>query len=171
MKDYNKLFIQYLKSKGITDVKSLTNEEKELYITDFLLTPEMQTVIQAEISEQSGYSNWAWLTKVFTKKDKEEGAEGSERKPLFSKETKAKFTGIFNNVVGGLIGKLGNGLGFNPDKEAILNSVSPEMQTTNESDKVDAEKEKKKKTTIIIVAVSVIVITIGIISYFSFRNN
>lgn len=171
MRDFNKLFIEYLKSKGIKDVNTLTDEEKELYITDFLLTPEMQDYIQIQISEQSGYSNWAWLSKLFKKKEGEEGEEGETKKPIFSQETKDKFKGVFDNVVGGLIGKLGNGLGFNPNKDAILNSVSPNMQTATTTDTTKNDDAKKKKTTYIIVGASLLVIAIGLITYFATKNN
>jgi len=189
------LFIDYLKNKGIANVNILSDEEKEMYLTDFMLTPEMQQIVVSEAKAQLGedeYSNFALFSAIKGLFNKD-GKENGEKKPLFSPETKDKFKGIFNNIAGGLISKLGNGLGFNPNVSAISSAVNPVNNigtgktndhgggssgggtsktntSSTEDTPEDAEKEKKKKI-MLFGGIGLLLIGIGIALYFGLRNN
>jgi len=173
------LFINYLKSRDIVNIESLTDEEKELYLTDFMMTPEMQDITIAETKKQLGedYSNFS-IIGLF-KKDKESG----DKKPLFSPETKEKFKNAFGNIAGGLISKLGKGLGFNPNVSAISSAVNPvnnpvfsgTKKEVDNNSKPNAgtqpeDKKAKNKKMLIIGGIVVFVIGVGIALYFGLRN-
>ncbi len=187
------LFIEYLKNKGITNVNELTDDEKEIYLTDFMLTPEMQDITLAEVQKElaekeSEYSNFkilASMTNIF----KNKGENSGNKKPIFSPETKEKFKNAFNNIAGGLISKLGKGFGFNPDVSAISNAVNPANNisavtpgktndenskpnvATTEEPKPEADKKDKNKKIMIYGGIGFLIIGIIIALYFAFRNN
>jgi len=181
---YN-LFIDYLKSKNVADVNELSDDKKELFLADFMLTPEMQELTISEVKKElendddfSDFAIGAFFGKIFKKG---EGGTDGNKKPLFSPETKDKFKNAFNKVAGGLLSKLGKGLGFKPDTKAISETINPAnniavssaplASSTPETspDKEDDKKAKNKKM-LIIGGIVVFVIGIGIALYFGLRK-
>jgi len=179
-----KLFTGYLRSKEIPSTVLLTEEEKEIYLTDFLKSEEMQKIMTAELINEA-------KLKKSDFSDFGEKIVGFYRK-VVNPDNKEKIKGLFNRIAGNYATKLSQGLDVNVNPEAIAYSVNPvnelpadnrmigKVKTGGGSNKPGEggiksltekeEKKKKQKNLLIIGGIVLFVAVVGLILYFTLRK-
>ena len=161
----------------------LTEEEKEIYLTDFLKSEEMQKIMTAELINEA-------KLKKSDFSDFGEKIVGFYRK-VVNPDNKEKIKGLFNRIAGNYATKLSQGLDVNVNPEAIAYSVNPvnelpadnrmigKVKTGGGSNKPGEggiksltekeEKKKKQKNLLIIGGIVLFVAVVGLILYFTLR--
>ena len=173
MEDQNLLHIlsEYLKTKGISDVNMLTQDEKEALITDLMLSPEMIGLVESDLTQKEEFSNFGEKLKQGIK-----NIIGND-----------KVKAAFQSVAGNYITKLGKGLGLSPNADlnsinnAVLSNVSTESNQGGKSSDnggtppkaagsdTQTDTEKKTKKWLVPVLIGAGLIVLAVVLYFALK--